>query len=78
MAAMLPSRWAQRLVDLNVTRLTQKDLAGADYVFVSAMIVQRDSARSMLARCKPAGGEGRGGRAALEGIRARLVNYTIY
>jgi hypothetical protein len=55
MAAMLPSRWAQRLVDLNVTRLTQKDLAGADYVFVSAMIVQRDSARSMLARCKPAG-----------------------
>jgi len=54
-AAMLPSKWAKRLVDLNVTSLTQKDLAGADYVFVSAMIVQRDSARALIARCKQAG-----------------------
>jgi radical SAM superfamily enzyme YgiQ (UPF0313 family) len=53
-AAMLPSEWEQRLVDLNVTSLTQKDLAWADYVFVSAMIVQRDSARALIARCKEA------------------------
>jgi radical SAM superfamily enzyme YgiQ (UPF0313 family) len=53
-AAMLPSEWEKRLVDLNVTSLTQKDLAWADYVFVSAMIVQRDSARALIARCKQA------------------------
>jgi radical SAM superfamily enzyme YgiQ (UPF0313 family) len=54
-AAMLPCAWEKRLVDLNVTSLTQKDLAWADYVFVSAMIVQRDSARALIARCKEAG-----------------------
>jgi radical SAM superfamily enzyme YgiQ (UPF0313 family) len=53
-AAMLPSEWEKRLVDLNVTSLSQKDLAGADCVFVSAMIVQRDSARALSARCKQA------------------------
>jgi radical SAM superfamily enzyme YgiQ (UPF0313 family) len=54
-AAMLPSEWEKRLVDLNVTSLAQEDLAWADYVFVSAMIVQRDSARAFIARCKQAG-----------------------
>jgi len=54
-AAMLPPEWEKRLVDLNVTALIQKDLAWADYVFVSAMIVQRDSARALIARCKQAG-----------------------
>ena len=54
-AAMLPAAWEKRLVDLNVTRLTQQDLAWADYVFVSAMIVQREAARAVIARCKQAG-----------------------
>lgn len=54
-AAMLPSEWDKRLVDVNVTSLTSKDLAWADYVFISAMIVQRDSVRTILARCKEAG-----------------------
>jgi radical SAM superfamily enzyme YgiQ (UPF0313 family) len=54
-AAMLPPEWEKRLVDLNVTDLTLDDLAWADYVFVSAMIVQRDSARALIARCKEAG-----------------------
>jgi hypothetical protein len=31
-AAMLPADWEKRLVDLNVTSLTQDDLAWADYV----------------------------------------------
>jgi radical SAM superfamily enzyme YgiQ (UPF0313 family) len=53
-AAMLPSEWEQRLVDLNVTSLRQEDLEWADFVFVSAMIVQRDSARALIARCKQA------------------------
>jgi radical SAM superfamily enzyme YgiQ (UPF0313 family) len=54
-AALLPFEWEKRLVDLNVSSLTQADLAWADYVFVSAMIVQRDSARALIARCKEAG-----------------------
>ena len=44
-AAMLPAAWEKRLVDLNVTHLMQRDLAWADYVFVSSMVVQREAAR---------------------------------
>jgi radical SAM superfamily enzyme YgiQ (UPF0313 family) len=40
---------------LNVTDLTAKDLAWADYVFISAMTVQRDAACIVIARCKEAG-----------------------
>ena len=54
-AAMLPAVWEKRLVDLNVTDLTDEDLAWADYVFVSAMIVQREFARAVISRCKLAG-----------------------
>lgn len=54
-AAMLPSEWQKRLVDLNITSLTEEDLAWADYVFVSAMVVQRESVRAILQRCKTAG-----------------------
>ena len=41
-AALLPTDWEKRLVDLNVTLLTQADLTWADYVFISGMVVQRD------------------------------------
>src|SRR5512133_2807619 len=54
-AAMLPSAWKKRLVDLNVTHLTDEDLAWADYAFISAMVVQRESARAVIQRCKLAG-----------------------
>ena len=54
-AAMLPASWEKRLVDLNVSRLTDKDLAWADYAFISAMVVQRASTRQVIDRCKAAG-----------------------
>ncbi|RKY65953.1 MAG: B12-binding domain-containing radical SAM protein [Candidatus Latescibacterota bacterium] len=54
-AAMLPSAWGKRLVDVNVAKLTEKDLAWADYVFISGMVVQKESARQLIARCKEAG-----------------------
>ncbi|NIM99032.1 MAG: B12-binding domain-containing radical SAM protein, partial [candidate division Zixibacteria bacterium] len=54
-AAMLPEDWPKRLIDVNVTKLTEKDLAWADCAFISAMVVQRDSARQIIARCKEAG-----------------------
>lgn len=54
-AALLPEAWPKRLVDLNATRLSETDLAWADCVFLSAMAVQRGSAREAIARCKKAG-----------------------
>jgi len=54
-AALLPAEWQKRLVDLNVTKLIRKDLEWADCAFVSAMTVQRDSARQVIHRCKNAG-----------------------
>ncbi|MBI5795195.1 MAG: B12-binding domain-containing radical SAM protein [Planctomycetes bacterium] len=51
-AAMLPSEWTKRLVDLNVTRLADEDLGWADYAFISATSVQRGSVRQVISRCK--------------------------
>lgn len=53
-AAMLPREWHVRLVDTNVQRLKEKDLAWADCAFISAMVVQRASARRLISRCKSA------------------------
>ena len=53
-AAMLPKDWSKRLVDLNVTSLTDSDLQWADLVFISAMAVQRASVNEIIARCKKA------------------------
>ena len=54
-AAMLPGDWNKRLVDANVRSLTDNDLAWADYVFLSAMEIQRSSSRQVIDRCKEAG-----------------------
>ncbi|MBN1452965.1 MAG: DUF4070 domain-containing protein [Anaerolineales bacterium] len=54
-AAMLPSHWEKRLVDLNVRKLNEQDLAWADMAFISAMAIQRNSAQQVIARCKAAG-----------------------
>jgi radical SAM superfamily enzyme YgiQ (UPF0313 family) len=54
-AAMLPKEYEQQLRDLNVEPLRDEDLVWADYVFLSAMDVQRDSARRVINRCRQAG-----------------------
>ncbi|HVN53446.1 MAG TPA: DUF4070 domain-containing protein [Anaerolineaceae bacterium] len=54
-AAMLPKEWQIRLVDMNIEALRQKDLDWADYVMVSAMVVQRESAKEVIARCRASG-----------------------
>ncbi len=54
-AALLPKEWELRLVDMNVRKLNDKDILWADYVFVSAMIVQAQSVRKVLDRCRALG-----------------------
>src|SRR5205085_7216606 len=54
-SALLPDSWQRRLVDMNVRRLKDEDIAWADIVFLSAMIVQRDSLEHVVALCKARG-----------------------
>jgi radical SAM superfamily enzyme YgiQ (UPF0313 family) len=54
-AAMLPSDWEKQLVDLNLTSLSEEKIKWADFVFISAMIVQKASARVIIDRCKLVG-----------------------
>ena len=54
-AALLPEEWEQKLIDLNVAPLHDQDLAWADYVFLSAMVVQKDSVKEIITRCQHAG-----------------------
>lgn len=54
-AALLPKKWNLRLVDINVSRLRKSDLAWADSVMISAMVVQQDSAREVISRAKALG-----------------------
>ena len=51
-AALFPTEWERRLVDLNVTELFDADLEWADYVFISAMAIQEESVKKIISRCK--------------------------
>lgn len=51
-AAMLPQSWQKKVIDLNVQKLKNKDLAWADYIFISAMGVQRESVKKIVELCK--------------------------
>ncbi len=51
-AAMLPENWQRRLVDMNLRALRTADLEWADIVFISAMIVQKESLCKVVDLCK--------------------------
>lgn len=54
-SALLPKSWEKRLVDLNVRRLKESDIEWADMVFATAMLVQEESLREVVTRCKARG-----------------------
>jgi radical SAM superfamily enzyme YgiQ (UPF0313 family) len=54
-ASMLPVEWEKRLIDMNTATLRDRDLQWADYVFIGAMAVQKESAKEVISRCKDAG-----------------------
>ncbi|HBR13631.1 MAG TPA: B12-binding domain-containing radical SAM protein [Candidatus Komeilibacteria bacterium] len=54
-AALLPSSWEKKLVDLNVRTLRDKELKWADYVFISAMDVQKKSVKEIIGQCQKLG-----------------------
>ena len=44
-----------KLVDMNVTQITDSDILWADYVFISAMITQKESTKKLIRKCKNLG-----------------------
>ena len=50
-AAMLPQSWDIKLIDMNVSRLTNKHITWADYVFISGMNVHYASIKEVITRC---------------------------
>lgn len=51
-AAMLPEDWQKRLVDMNVEKLKDNDILWADYIFISAMLIQQESVSEVVKLCK--------------------------
>jgi len=54
-AALLPGPWNKRLVDTNVERLRDSDLAWADVVLLSGMHLQQQDLTSIVRRCRARG-----------------------
>ncbi|MAG52844.1 MAG: B12-binding domain-containing radical SAM protein [Nanoarchaeota archaeon] len=50
-SSMLPKEWSKKLVDINVNELKNEDINWADMIFISGMIVQKDSIRDIIKKC---------------------------
>src|SRR6266849_2862413 len=54
-SALMPQSWERRVVDMNVRSLKSSDIEWADMVFATAMLIQKDSLRDVVDRCKAKG-----------------------
>jgi radical SAM superfamily enzyme YgiQ (UPF0313 family) len=50
-ASMLPKEWNKKLIDMNTCDLTERDVIWADFVFISAMSIQSESANNVIEKC---------------------------
>ncbi len=50
-SAMLPKTWKKKLVDMNISTLRTNDILWADYVFISAMYIQKESVNKIIEEC---------------------------
>lgn len=50
-SSMLPGSWQKKLVDMNTSALTDRDITWADFVFISAMYIQKESVDKVIDRC---------------------------
>jgi radical SAM superfamily enzyme YgiQ (UPF0313 family) len=51
-SAMLPTTWQKKLVDMNITTLRTSDIQWADFVFISAMYIQKESVNEVISECE--------------------------
>jgi len=51
-SSMLPGHWNKKLVDVNIDSLNNSDINWADFIFISGMIVQKESALEIIERVK--------------------------
>ncbi|MFN3504671.1 MAG: B12-binding domain-containing radical SAM protein [Caldimicrobium sp.] len=51
-ASLLPKEWSLKLIDLNVEKVNYNDFKEADFILISGMSVQRDSAEEVIAIAK--------------------------
>lgn len=54
-ASLLPKEWSLKLVDLNIEKLKEEDIKKVDYILLSGMSVQRESAEEVIALSKKHG-----------------------
>jgi radical SAM superfamily enzyme YgiQ (UPF0313 family) len=54
-AAMLPTHWQKKLVHVGVQPLRDSDIDWADYVFIGAMRIHKESVDEIITRCKKLG-----------------------
>jgi len=50
-SAMFPKTWKRKLIDMNVSPLSTNDIRWADYVFISAMYIQKKSVNNVIELC---------------------------
>jgi len=54
-ASLLPKDWEKKVIDENVSKISNDDILWADMVFISAMIVQKKAAQRIINKCKSLG-----------------------
>ena len=54
-AALLPKEWEKKLVDMTLIELSDRDIKWADYIFISAMSIQKEFVKKIVDKCKKLG-----------------------